>query len=86
MECPGKCARGDPFRQSRQTLTIGSINVGRIGEPEVTTAGILTVASLDDLVAHKLKVVLQRIEAKDYRVSGCLGSLTRPVPVAAAQT
>ncbi len=45
----------------------GSINVGRIGDPEATSDGILTVASLDDLLAHKLKVVLQRIEAKDYR-------------------
>ena len=45
----------------------GNINNGRVGEPDVTTDGILVVASLADMMAHKLKVVLQRIEAKDYR-------------------
>ncbi len=28
---------------------------------------MLELASLDDLMAHKLKVVLQRVERKDYR-------------------
>jgi predicted nucleotidyltransferase component of viral defense system len=28
---------------------------------------VLNVASLDDLMATKLKVLLQRIEAKDYK-------------------
>ncbi|MDH5666495.1 MAG: nucleotidyl transferase AbiEii/AbiGii toxin family protein [Nitrospira sp.] len=45
----------------------GTISFGRIGEPEMTDDGILQVASLDDLMATKLKVVLQRIEAKDYQ-------------------
>lgn len=45
----------------------GTISFGRIGEPEMTDDGILQVASLDDLIATKLKVVLQRIEAKDYQ-------------------
>ena len=45
----------------------GGIDVGRIGEPEMTSDGILAVASPEDLLAHKLKVMLQRIEAKDYR-------------------
>ena len=35
--------------------------------PEFTDDGILQVASLDDLMATKLKVILQRAEAKDYR-------------------
>jgi len=45
----------------------GSIDFGRVGEPERTEDGILQVASLEDLLALKLKVILQRVEAKDYR-------------------
>ena len=45
----------------------GTIGIGRIGEPELTEDGVLQVASLDDLMATKVKVVLQRAEAKDYR-------------------
>jgi hypothetical protein len=45
----------------------GSIDFGRVGEPEFTEDGIVLVASLDDLLATKLKVMLQRVEAKDYR-------------------
>ncbi len=39
---------------------------GRVGEPELTEDGVLQVASFDDLMATKLKVVLRRAEAKDY--------------------
>lgn len=45
----------------------GGIGFGRVGEPEVTEDRVLQVASLDDLMATKLKVMLQRVEAKDYR-------------------
>ncbi len=45
----------------------GAIGFGRVGEPEFTNDGVLLVASLDDLMATKLKVILQRPEAKDYR-------------------
>jgi hypothetical protein len=45
----------------------GAIGFGRVGEPEFTDDGVLLAASLDDLMATKLKVVLQRVEAKDYR-------------------
>lgn len=45
----------------------GGIGFGRVGAPEVTDDGVLDVASLDDLMATKLKVVLQRVEAKDYQ-------------------
>lgn len=44
----------------------GGLGFGRIGTPELATPGAVQVASLNDLLAHKLKVVLQRIEAKDY--------------------
>lgn len=45
----------------------GTIAFGRVGEPDFTEDGALQVASFDDLMATKLKVVLQRAEAKDYR-------------------
>ncbi|MDP3092108.1 MAG: nucleotidyl transferase AbiEii/AbiGii toxin family protein [Nitrospira sp.] len=41
----------------------GTLSFGRVGEPDVTADGILQVAALDDLMATKLKVILQRIEA-----------------------
>ena len=36
-------------------------------EPAWTQDGVLQVAALEDLLATKLKVILQRAEAKDYR-------------------
>lgn len=45
----------------------GTLSFGRVGEPDVTADGVLQVAALDDLMATKLKVILQRIEAKDYQ-------------------
>jgi len=45
----------------------GSITNGRVGIPEQTDDGVLEAASLLDLLATKLKVIQQRIEAKDYR-------------------
>lgn len=45
----------------------GTLGFGRFTAPDTTEDGILQVAALDDLMATKLKVILQRIEAKDYR-------------------
>jgi len=45
----------------------GTIGFGRVGEPDRTEDGVMQVASLADLMATKVKVVLQRAEAKDYR-------------------
>jgi hypothetical protein len=45
----------------------GKITFGRVGDPDFTDDSVLLVASFDDLMATKLKVVLQRAEAKDYR-------------------
>ncbi len=45
----------------------GEIAFGRIGLPQYTEDGVLCVASLEDLMATKLKVLLQRIEVKDYQ-------------------
>lgn len=44
----------------------GGISIGRVGEPEATSDGVLYLASLMDLFGTKLKVLLQRIEQKDY--------------------
>lgn len=45
----------------------GAIDFGRVGEPQTTEDGVMQIASMDDLMATKVKVVLQRVEAKDYR-------------------
>ena len=45
----------------------GGIDFGRVGAPDVTEDDVLQIASLDDLMATKTKVILQRVEAKDYR-------------------
>lgn len=44
----------------------GGITFGRVGEPESTTDGVVTAASLADLAGTKIKALVQRIEAKDY--------------------
>lgn len=44
----------------------GTIAFGRSGTPDTTDDGVIQVASIDDLMATKLKVILQRVEAKDY--------------------
>jgi Nucleotidyl transferase AbiEii toxin, Type IV TA system len=46
---------------------LGGIRFGRVNDPLQTRDGILLVASLDDLMATKLKATLDRAEAKDYR-------------------
>jgi hypothetical protein len=45
----------------------GGIGFGRVNDPLQTRDGILLVASLDDLMATKLKATLDRAEARDYR-------------------
>lgn len=45
----------------------GGLDFGRAGQPQHTDDGILRVASSTDLMATKLKVILQRSEAKDYQ-------------------
>lgn len=44
----------------------GGLKFGRVGEPSLTCDGVVEVASLDDLMAHKLRVILLRPEKKDY--------------------
>lgn len=45
----------------------GTVSSGRIQDPEWTHDRVLRVASSEDLLATKLKVVMQRIETKDYQ-------------------
>jgi len=45
----------------------GGLDIGRINDPLRTNDSTLLVASTEDLLASKLKTILQRAEAKDYR-------------------
>ena len=45
----------------------GGMTIGRINAPLRTKESTLLVASLEDLLATKLKAILDRAEAKDYR-------------------
>ena len=45
----------------------GGLSIGRINEPLQTKDSTLLVASLEDLLAMKLKAIMDRAEAKDYR-------------------
>lgn len=64
------------LQQAKDTLVVlasgvklsffGGLGFGRVGDPHLTTDGVAEVASLEDLMAHKLKVILQRAEKKDY--------------------
>ena len=44
----------------------GNIGFGRVSSPDQTADGVLAVASLLDLFGTKLKVLLQRVAARDY--------------------
>lgn len=61
LTCPA--AHDKPVKLS----FFGGMNFGRVGSPVIADGGELVMASLDDLLGHKLKVILQRIEAKDYQ-------------------
>ncbi len=51
---------------SIQVSFFGGIGIGRINDPLQTNDCTLLVASLEDLMATKLKTILDRAEAKDY--------------------
>lgn len=53
--------------QTVKVSFFGGLTFGRIGRPELTNDGVLRVASLDDLMATKVKTILQRVNAKDYQ-------------------
>ena len=64
------------LQQAKDTLVVrasgvklsffGGMRFGRVADPLLTRDGVAQVASPDDLMAHKLKVILQRAEKKDY--------------------
>jgi hypothetical protein len=54
--------RGDAIKLS----FFGGLPFGRVGEPEITSDGVLKIASLLDLAGMKGAVVTQRAECKDY--------------------
>jgi len=56
-----------PTGQHVKISFFGMLSFGRVGVPELTDDGILQIAALDDLMATKVKVIVQRIEAKDYQ-------------------
>jgi hypothetical protein len=58
---------GDHDHSHVKVSFFGAIGFGRVGSPDATNDQVMQVASLDDLMATKVKVVLQRAEAKDYR-------------------
>jgi hypothetical protein len=58
---------GNSKNEHVKVSLFGSITFGRTGEPDFTEDEVLQVASFDDLMATKVKVILQRAEAKDYR-------------------
>lgn len=63
VSVPGASLEGGSVKVS----FFGALGFGRVGGPEITEDGVLHVASLDDLMATKTKVILQRAEAKVYR-------------------
>jgi hypothetical protein len=80
-------APSTPGQQNRVKVSFfGGIAHGRVGEPRATDDDVLQVASLDDLMATKLKTILQRIESKDYRdiVAMLKASVSLPKGLASA--
>ncbi|MHB1712259.1 MAG: nucleotidyl transferase AbiEii/AbiGii toxin family protein [Acidimicrobiales bacterium] len=72
---PEVAGAGRVIQDGPDTLTVlsGGVKVSFFGtgfdtvaEPDLTEDGVLLVASPVDLLAHKLKVILQRAESKDY--------------------
>lgn len=57
-----------PIDQSTVKVSFfGGLKVGRVAKPEKTDDEVACVASLDDLLAHKLKAIHDRAEGKDYQ-------------------
>jgi len=50
-----------------KVLFFGGVAIGRVGNPLQSDDSVLLVASPDDPMATKLKAILDRAEAKDYR-------------------
>jgi hypothetical protein len=66
----------------------GGIRFGRVHDPLPTSDGTLLIASLDDLLATKLKATLDRAEARDYRDIAAMiaGGVSLPAALSAFRT
>ena len=60
------------------------LDFGRVGTPDRSDDGVLQIASCADLLATKLKVLMQRVEAKDYRDIAALMTAGASLPNALA--
>lgn len=60
-------APDDHAERSVKVSFFANLSFGRVDDPSFTTRRELLVASPIDLLGHKLKVLLQRVEAKDYQ-------------------
>ena len=59
------CPKGG--RRDVKLSFFGTIDFGRVGRPDLSTGpSNILVASLDDIMATKLKVLFDRVSAKDY--------------------
>ena len=54
-----------PDNEVKVSFFVGMV-IGRVSDPEISNDGVAQVASPLDLLATKLKVLLQRAERKDY--------------------
>lgn len=54
--------RGAPVKVS----FFGNLGFGQMEEPEITDDSALKIASVIDIMASKLKTILQRSESKDF--------------------
>ncbi len=60
-------ANADTAHAHVKVSFFGTIGFGRVSEPELTDDGVLQVASLDDLMATKVKVVLRLLPRNTLR-------------------
>jgi hypothetical protein len=80
--------RGPLPHDSVKVSLFGNLNFGRVGLPLRTPDGVIVAASRQDLLGHKLKVLLQRVEIKDYLDIDALlhGGVTLDQGLSAAQS
>jgi hypothetical protein len=57
---------GDKVQTGVKVSFFGGLTIGRVADPDYTLDQVALVASPPDLLATKLKVLLQRAERKDY--------------------
>jgi SHS2 domain-containing protein len=54
------------YEQQVKLSFFGDLTFGRLENPRRTPDGVLQIASPQDLLAHTLKTLLQRVDTKDY--------------------